>query len=238
MAVVHSKNSRVIVGDSHWSCYVTGVTSNGVAVDMIDVTTLCDTARNFEPGVSQHDLQLDGIFDGADSAESWYRNAIALPPGAAAVPWSFAPNGYAEGETVLLGQAYAAGFTPSAAAADVVKYSLSLRSTDEAEWGYALHNYTTVHSTSSNETGLTQTASSNGGASVLHVVAGSGGNLVVKVQHSTNGSTWADLITHTTATGATSERKEVTGTVNAYVRALWTISAGTTWQFALSFARR
>jgi hypothetical protein len=65
-------------------------------------------------------------------------------------------------------------------------------------------------------------SSANGGAATLHVPTNTvNGNTTIKVQHSANDSTWADLITFTVvgASTKTSEIKAVTGTVNRYLRA-------------------
>ena len=44
------------------------------------------------------------------------------------------------------------------------------------------------------------------------------GSPTVKIQDSANNSDWADLITFSTSSAASAERKTVTGTVNRYVR--------------------
>ena len=80
----------------------------------------------------------------------------------------------------------------------------------------------------------------NGGIATLHVTACTG-TLTVKIQHSTNNSTWSDLATFTAATAATSERIIVAPatTVNRYLRASWTLTgSGAAATFTTSFARR
>ena len=46
----------------------------------------------------------------------------------------------------------------------------------------------------------------------------SSGSPTVKIEDSANNSDWADLITFSTSSAASAERKTVTGTVNRYVR--------------------
>lgn len=53
--------------------------------------------------------------------------------------------------------------------------------------------------------------------------------LNVKVQHSADGNTWTDLASFTQATGASSQRKVLSG-CDRYVKATWTIG-GTTPSF-------
>jgi len=86
-------------------------------------------------------------------------------------------------------------------------------------------------------------ATAAGGNAQLHVIGTPTGTtpaVTAKIQHSTDGSTWADLITFTAATTATSQRivlpKQTV--VNAFTRGLWTVT-GTTPSFTmlLGFAR-
>lgn len=68
-------------------------------------------------------------------------------------------------------------------------------------------------------------SSANGGAAYLHVTAASGTTptLAVKVQHSADNLTFTDLITFSTATGPMVQRLAIGGTVQRYVRVVWTI---------------
>ena len=64
-------------------------------------------------------------------------------------------------------------------------------------------------------------SSASGGAATLHVPTNTvNGNTTIKVQHSANDSSWADLITFTVVGASTKlgEIKAVTGTVNRYLR--------------------
>jgi hypothetical protein len=60
-------------------------------------------------------------------------------------------------------------------------------------------------------------SSANGGRANLHVTAATGSGTVI-CQHSADNSVWVDLITFTATAAATSETKEVDGTVNRYTR--------------------
>ncbi len=84
-------------------------------------------------------------------------------------------------------------------------------------------------------------SSANGGAATLHIPANTvNGNTTIKVQHSANNSTWADLITFTNvaASTATSEIKAVSGTVNRYLRATAsTAGSSGSITFMIAFAR-
>ena len=84
-------------------------------------------------------------------------------------------------------------------------------------------------------------SSANGGAGTLHVPTNTvNGNTTIKIQHSANNSTWADLITFTVvgSTVKTSEIKAVSGTVNRYLRATAsTAGSSGSITFMVAFAR-
>ena len=85
-------------------------------------------------------------------------------------------------------------------------------------------------------------SSANGGFAILHVPINTvgGGITTIKVQHSADDITYADLITFTTvaASTTTSELKAVSGTVNRYLRATAsTAGSSGAITYMLSFAR-
>jgi hypothetical protein len=78
-------------------------------------------------------------------------------------------------------------------------------------------------SSSSATTTVDNSASSSAGAvgylGMSALARGGYTNAIIKVRHSTNDSTWSDLITFTAVTAApASERVAVTGTVNRYIQ--------------------
>ena len=82
-------------------------------------------------------------------------------------------------------------------------------------------------------------SSANGGVGHLHVAAlalGGYDDLVLKVRHSADNSTYADLITFTAVTAApTAARVTVAGTVNQYTRSNWAYSGSGSSQSATVF---
>jgi len=83
-------------------------------------------------------------------------------------------------------------------------------------------------------------STASGGAGTLQVttVTGTSPTADVKIRDSADNITYADLITFTQATGRTAERKTVSGTVNQYLKATYTIG-GTSPDFTMvvGFAR-
>ena len=93
-----------------------------------------------------------------------------------------------------------------------------------------------------NSASLDNSASSaSGGSAYLQVTAKSGTSptMAVKVQHSADDATFVDLITFTTASDITAERKTVSGTVNRYLRVNRTVGGSSTpsMTYVVMFAR-
>lgn len=87
-------------------------------------------------------------------------------------------------------------------------------------------------------------SSSSGGVAYFQglSVTGTPGSLVGKVAHSTDDVSFADLVTftsHTTALAATTagQRSTVSGTVNRYLRAAWTVTTFTSTNLFVAFKR-
>lgn len=84
-------------------------------------------------------------------------------------------------------------------------------------------------------------SSANGGVGYLHILGLSAGDTITgKVQHSTDNAAWSDLITFTLDGSALdAERIEVSGTVNRYVRASYTVTgASISFPIAVVFIRK
>jgi hypothetical protein len=79
---------------------------------------------------------------------------------------------------------------------------------------------------------------SNGGSGYLQVTAYSGfTNVVVKIRHSADDSTYADLLTFTTVTAIGAERKTVSGTVNRHLLVTGTKTGSGSITLMAGFAR-
>lgn len=74
---------------------------------------------------------------------------------------------------------------------------------------------------------------------LIATAIGSGATLTVTIQDSPNGSAWSTLIAFTALTDEDSEAKTVAGSVERYVRVLWTLAGGAaTATFFVAFGRR
>jgi hypothetical protein len=100
---------------------------------------------------------------------------------------------------------------------------------DGQPWGKVLMPNTSLAATTNGSTVDDAASSANGAHANLHILATASGNFEFKIEHSTDGISWATLGTVFTANGSaiTSEYKTFTGTVNRYVRFVATRTGGT-----------
>lgn len=225
MAFINANQTRVIYGNTALAAYLRTVTPS-TNVDMLDVTTLIDTSKQMAPGLVEHTLSLDGLFDNTTGAGTVW-NAITTPINAGStVPTSVAPAGFATGNQVWMLPARTVSYEVSSNVSDVVPFQMSLGAGQATNIGVSLGDLT-ARTATANGTSVDNTqATSNGAIAHLHVtdVSGTTPSLAVTVEHSTNGSSWTTLGSFTAASTSSSELISVTGTVNRYVRAVFTIS--------------
>jgi hypothetical protein len=117
---------------------------------------------------------------------------------------------------------------------------------DDVDRGISLHpltERTTGASTTARDDRPAGTSGA-GAQAYLNVTAisAAAATLTVKVEHSTDNSTWADLLTFTNVTsagGATSEKKATTTTASVYryIKATWTITADKAATFFVGWKR-
>lgn len=246
MAFVHGKDGKVMMNDASVSADIRQWSvshKRGLA----DTTALQDSGVKSIVGLFEGSISLQGHFDstagrlidtltdaanaGADKVDGVDNDLLitVLP----------------EGDTIGLPALFAAcdleEIDVESEVDDSVKVSVEGIADNMVDVGFSQRALAAQSPGTSNSTSIDNaTSSTNGGAGIIHVTAVSGGgNLVAKIQHSTDNSVWVDLITFTTATAKTYQRSEVAAgtTVNRYVRATGTATTGTyTWQ--ASFARR
>lgn len=239
MAFINAQQTRVLYGNVALACYLRSVQPQA-SIDMLDITTLCDTSRQFTSSLRDYMLNLDGFLDDDATTGSVVEALTAPIDTGAVVPTSVAPDGFAAGNSVWVIPAHTLSFEPVSSVAEVVTFSMSLGSGLPAATGISLIDLAALTSTGNGGTIDQTAATSNGAVGHLHITAASGTTPQIDmiVEHSTNGSDWSTLLSFASASTITSEVVSVTGTVNRYVRASYTVS-GTTPSFTsqVSLAR-
>lgn len=234
MSPTHSKDSRFAFGSAALAAYLTSFSSS-TTTETADSTDLTATAKNYVPGLSDSSISCSGLFEPLFNTP-----AVAAFGAAAGSPVSVAPAGFAFGNPVLLVSGRETAYEVSGAVGAVVAASITIQGDGRFDAGVSLADLVEVSASANGSAHTSAAGTTNGGVGSIHVTACSG-TLTVKIQHSTNNSTWSDLASFTAATAATSERITVAPgtTVNRYLRASWTLTgASAAATFTTSFARR
>jgi hypothetical protein len=245
---IHGKNTAVYVDEFDLTSYFTDVSitqENEVA----ETTAFGDTNKSYLLGLRAGTLSMSGMWsadtDGSDEElQALLGNAttplLTVREGAAAI-----------GGSAVIAQANETSYAISSPVADVHTVSADFECTPNqvSNLTFALAGgvqltagASIAHGSLGALSSVDNAASSaNGGAATLHIPTNTvNGNTTIKVQHSANDSSWADLLSFTVvgASTKTSEIKAVSGTVNRYLR----VSASTAGSsgsitFMVAFAR-
>ena len=237
----HGKDAKVLIGKYDLSPYLTEAKVS-MSLETAETSTLGTSAKTYIMGQNDGTVSFSGLFDGSANAISAIFEDIInndLTP-----VWTVAyDGGLTQGNSCSLGLGKQTSYEATAPVSDVVSLNGELQVTNGVRQGVLVAANRAITSSPDNTTGIDNTASSSNGITAnLHVIANSRSTATtVKVQHSTDNSTWVDLLTFTSigATTITSEQQTASGTVNRYLRANTTLTAGTgSITITLSVARR
>jgi hypothetical protein len=227
MAFIHGKSAGVLYGAYDLSAFFNEA-SMSQSVETAETTTFGSGAKSYITGLKDGTFSLSGMFDGVAAGID---EVISASVGDSAnVPITIIPQQDATmvvSDVSFSGETLETSYEVSSPVGDVVSANMEGQITGGMDRGIILAPKTVVSATATG-TSVDQTASTtNGGVGYLHVTANTrNGAITVKVQHSSDNSTFADLITFTSVSSTTivSERIAVTGTVNRYVRASYTVA--------------
>jgi hypothetical protein len=245
---IHGKNTAVYIDEFDLTSYFND-TSIALDNDVSETTAFGDTNKSFILGTRGGTLSMSGMWaadtDGSDEElQALLGNAttpiITVREGAAAI-----------GSRAVIAQANETSYAITNPIADVVTVSADFECTPNqvSNLTFALAGgvqltagASIAHGSLGALSSVDNAASSaNGGAGTLHVPTNTvNGNTTIKIQHSADNSSWADLISFTVvgSTAVTSEIKAVSGTVNRYLRATAsTAGSSGSITFMVAFAR-
>ena len=252
MAVVprHGKTSDVLIDEMEMTRFLQTATVSA-SMDAPEKTTFGKNDREFIAGLRQATVACDGIFSATTGSSMAADNVAdyldaALGGSTKLVVTVGIDGGASTGNRAYLLTGDAIKLDYSAPFDDIVKIAADIQASGGYQAGRWLVGPTTSTATANGgavaAAGTTAAGgSTGGGVGHLHVLAERNVvSAVFKAQHSTSGSTWADLITFTSATGRTFQRSTVSGTIKERVRgALTTLTEGATggsitWAMALA----
>jgi len=240
--LVVSSNSRVMADQYDISQFLKKMNPQRNR-DYADCTTLPETSKSYTPVLRGGSFMLEGLYRSNAVAGASLQDIFASLPDTQIIVTGY-PDTRAVGKPAMLMYADAVKYNLDAVVADLVKVSIELTSQKWAvEHGVSLHDLTAETGTGNGTSVDNGAATTNGGVAVLHCTAitGASPSVVVKIQSSSNGSTWSDLLSFTAATAATKERIEVAAgtTIPRFLREVHTFGGTTTnITFNSAFARR
>ena len=240
MAFKHGKNGDVLVAQYDLSAYLNEVTASQ-SIDTAETSTFASNAKTYITGQNDGTLSFSGLWDGgAGAVDEIFRNIVDndLTPSITVAQ----DGGLVFGARCILGSAKQTKYEIGIPVGDVVSLSGDFQITNGMRTGVLLAAASTLSATANGTAVDNAAATSIGATANLHVTANArSATTVIKIQHSVDNSTWADLITFSTIaiSTTTSETIQVSGTVNRYLRAQTTIASGTgNITFTASLARR
>jgi len=234
----HGKSTAVFINGTNMSAFLNSASST-MAIETAETTTFGDQDKTYITGLSDGTVLMSGFFDSsAGASDAVLSGMIAVEDNAVSIfPMG---NIIARPATVANGQMTA--YDISSPVGDVVALTAEVQADGGLFYGFDLvgAEVTTTTGTTASQDNAASTA---GGLSVnLHVHANThDGTTIVKIQHSADDSVFVDLVTFTTigAGATTGENIAISGTVNRYLRASYTLAGSTgSVSSAIALARR
>jgi hypothetical protein len=241
MAFIHGKSSQVLHGAYNLGAFLNDASASA-DVEVAETTSFGSSAKTYLVGLRDGTVSASGMFDGAAGAVDEVLSASIGSDTLAPVTIGY--NGTTLGNRVTILKAKTTSYEVSTPVGDVVAVSYSAQADGGLDQGVSLAALASVSATTTGSSHDNSASSANGGVAQLHVTVNTrDADATIKIQHSADDSTFADLATFTVVatTVVTSERVIVASgtTVNRYLRAVNTLSAGTgSITYQVSFARR
>lgn len=222
---INANNTTILYDDTAMAAYVRSATQT-FSDAMLDATTLADSSIVNYPGLRNLTFNLSGLFDASTGAGTVLDEITSRLGSSTATATTVAPAGFAAGNPAWLLPALTVDYQVSSTVADLVPFILNLGSGANGGPGICLTGLSALTATGNGASQDNTTSTSNGAVAHLHITAASGStpSITMIIQHSTNNSTWSTLGSFSAATTTGSQSIQISGTVNRYVRASYTIS--------------
>jgi len=219
MSFAHGKNTAVFYNGSNLTAYFNEASTSN-SVEVAETTAFGNDAKTYVAGLVDGTISTSGMFDGSTGAVDSVLSGVIGATAADVV--TIAPDGAVAGRRSFSCSARETSYEITSPVGDVVAVSLEVQATEGIDDGYLLAANSAVSASANGSSVNNSAGTTNGGVGFLHFTANTrDGASTFKVQHSTDNSTFVDLITFTSVSASATggERVAVTGTVNQYVRA-------------------
>ncbi len=254
VAPIHGKGIRPLVDEKDLSPFLREVTVSS-EMEPAEVTTFGNNDKNYIPGLKDATFAFDGIFSAGDTGSTTPADDIAefldTHLGSTNLHVVTVDMTRSTGGRALMMKTLNTSYDTNATVSDVTTIAVDAQASEGYYGGVMLRPLSAANTTEANSGVLHKGSTiaggtTGGGIGHFHLTAQTTlDSLTVKIQHSTSGSTWADLISFTAATEETFQRSTVAGAVKEQTRASvtsFTTNVGgsddESATFAVAFARK
>lgn len=234
----HGKRTVVLLNGTDMSPFLNDATQTQ-EIEVAETTTFADSDKTYITGLGDGTISTSGLFDSsANASDAILSGAIAQEDNT----FTVLPEGATAGSRAIIANGQLTSYEISSPVGDVVAISAEVQADGGLYSGRALNGFTNS-GTSASLTGVDDgSGTDNGGLFNLHVTANTrDGASTVRVQHSTDNNTWADLVTFSAVSASATDGESITstGTVNRYLRATHTLAGSSgSITYHVSAARR
>ena len=245
---IHGKDTKLYINEFDFSDSVTSAETT-FTNEPVESTSYGDASKKYVTGLQSTTLSVSGFWAGGSNEIDEELFAF-LGNGTSQVITAKLGTSAIGGRAIIM-QADEMSYGISNPVSDLVSVSADFTANTKATTDLTLAAQAGVqltlgasiaHGSLGSLSSVDNSASSaNGGFGILHVPTNTvNGNTTIKIQHSANDASWADLASFTAvgSSATTSELKAVSGTVNRYLRATAsTAGSSGSITFMVAFAR-
>ena len=235
----HGKATAVYLNGTDMSPYLNQATTSE-SIDTAETTTYGAADKTYIVGLGDGTISAAGLFDSTASAsDAVIRGTLAVDDNT----FTVLPAGSAVGNRSIVANGMVTSYEVNSPVSDVIAISTEIQADGGLYRGVALNGLDSTGSASVTGTAVDNTASTSSGVLAnLHVTSNTrNGTATFKVQHSSDNSTYVDLVTFTAVSASATKGESITstGTVNRYLRALTTLAGSSgSVTYHISAARR
>jgi hypothetical protein len=222
----HGKSTAVLLNGTDMSQFLNEATTTQT-IETAETTTFADADKTYIVGLADGTISTSGLFDSsAGASDAVLQGTLAQADNT----FTVLPEGITAGNPAVLANGQVTSYEVSSPVADVVAISAEVQADGGLLNGIDLTGTQSVTATGTVAAQNNGSSTANGALFNLHLTANThDGDTTIKVQHSSDGVTYADLVTFTVVatTVTTGESITSTGTVNQYLRATHTLAGST-----------
>jgi hypothetical protein len=234
----HGKKTAVLLNGTNMSPFLNEATTTQ-EIETAETTTFGEQDKTYIVGLSDGTISTSGLFDSTAGASDAVLSGIIAQEDNT---FTVLPEGATAGARSIIANGQLTSYEISSPVGDVVAISAEVQADGGLFQGVALTGLTSVSASGVSGSVDNAVATSSGALANLHVTANDrDGATTIKVQDSSDGNTWADLVTFTSVSASTTVGESITstGTVNRYLRAEHTLAGSSgSVTFHVSVARR